>query len=427
MYKKVKYYGEFMRKRKIKKVPIVIASLLLIILVIFFYHYSTTKIDFKLNGNKEIELELNEEYKEEGAIAKIRKKDISKNIKIKGKVDTKKVGTYEIKYSVKYNFIKDKKELKRSVKVKDSISPEIKLKGNEKVSINVGNEYKEEGATANDNYDGDLNDKIKINGEVNTKKVGTYEITYSVKDSSNNEASVKRKVEVKEKSVAKTSTSKSGLPILMYHYFYDESKGETGKDSNWMEIHSFENQLSYLKENNYYFPTWNEVADFIDGKIDLPEKSVVITIDDGHSSLFDLAYPVINKLEVPVTSFIITSKTGGTRFKNYKSKYITYQSHTDSMHTGGCEGGHGGLFRCISYEKGLADLNKSISILNTSDALAYPYGDVTDRTLEIMKASKFKVAVTTKYGKVKKGMDKLELPRVRMSKGISLASFAASL
>lgn len=34
--------------------------------------------------------------------------------------------------------------------------------------------------------------------------------------------------------------------------------------------------MKYLSENNYYFPTWDEVASFIDGKQVLPEKSVVI-------------------------------------------------------------------------------------------------------------------------------------------------------
>ncbi|MDD6878969.1 MAG: DUF5011 domain-containing protein [bacterium] len=422
--------------KTVKMIIIMFCILLMISCGVFVYLYNTTKISFKLNGKNEIIIKLDEEYKEEGAVAKINKKDISKDIKINGKVDNKKIGKYEIKYSIKYKYVKDKKELKRIVNVVDEDAPKLELKGKSEISIYINNEYKEEGASAIDNYDGDLTTKVEISGVVDNKKVGTYELTYSVKDSSGNISSIKRKVIVKEKtapvvksekSSTNTSGSGYGLPILMYHYFYDETKGEKGENSNWMEIHAFEKQLKYLKDNNFYFPTWTEVANFVDGKITLPKKSVVISIDDGQSSFFDLSVPLINKMQVPVTSFIITSKAGGTKFKNYQSKYITYQSHTDSMHTGGCTGGHGGLFRCISYKKGLADLNKSISILGTSDVLAYPYGDVTERTLQIMKSSPFKVAVTTKYGKVKKGMDKLQLPRVRMSKGISLSSFAASL
>ena len=59
--------------------------------------------------------------------------------------------------------------------------------------------------------------------------------------------------------------------------------------------------------------------------------------------------------------------------------------------------------------------------------MAYPYGDVTDNVLKITKASGIKLAFTTKYGKVYKGMDKLQLPRVRMSRGVSLKGFINSI
>ena len=83
-----------------------------------------------------------------------------------------------------------------------------------------------------------------------------------------------------------------GLPILMYHFFYDKSAGEMGKDNNWMEISDFEKQMKYLHDNDYYYPTWDEVSDFIDGIIELPEKSVVVTIDGGAASFFKLAVPL---------------------------------------------------------------------------------------------------------------------------------------
>ena len=45
--------------------------------------------------------------------------------------------------------------------------------------------------------------------------------------------------------------SNNSLPVLMYHYFYDKSKGEKGKNSNWMEISKFSDQLKYLKVSNF--------------------------------------------------------------------------------------------------------------------------------------------------------------------------------
>ncbi|MFJ7511399.1 immunoglobulin-like domain-containing protein [Peribacillus simplex] len=53
------------------------------------------------------------------------------------------------------------------------------------------------GVSAKDNLDGSLTSKIKITGTVNTKKKGSYTLTYTVTDKSKNKAEVKRKITVK--------------------------------------------------------------------------------------------------------------------------------------------------------------------------------------------------------------------------------------
>jgi len=83
--------------------------------------------------------------------------------------------------------------------VKDTIPPVIILNGMRKISIYKGDEYKELGARAEDNVDGNLTSKIVITGKVDTTKVGKYEIKYSVKDRAGNEASVIRVVQVKDR------------------------------------------------------------------------------------------------------------------------------------------------------------------------------------------------------------------------------------
>ena len=47
--------------------------------------------------------------------------------------------------------------------------------------------------------------------------------------------------------------------------------------------------------------TESEVEDFIDGKIQLPSKSVVLTVDDGDDSFFELAIPLLQKYNVNAT------------------------------------------------------------------------------------------------------------------------------
>ena len=90
--------------------------------------------------------------------------------------------------------------------VADTEKPVIKLKGNSVITIKLNETYKEEGATATDNKDGDLTDKIEITGKVDTKKEGTYYITYTVKDAAGNVATVKRTVKVVKENTNSNNT-----------------------------------------------------------------------------------------------------------------------------------------------------------------------------------------------------------------------------
>lgn len=80
----------------------------------------------------------------------------------------------------------------------DHEGPNIKLKGSSEMTINVGDKYVDPGVESiNDSNDGNIKiDEISIKGEVNSNKVGTYEIEYSAFDKLNNKGSVIRKVNV---------------------------------------------------------------------------------------------------------------------------------------------------------------------------------------------------------------------------------------
>ena len=80
----------------------------------------------------------------------------------------------------------------------DTTIPEITLIGDDTVTVEVGTEYSDLGATATDNYDGDITSKIIVDTtDVDTTTLGTYTVTYNVVDSSNNSAiQVVRTVEV---------------------------------------------------------------------------------------------------------------------------------------------------------------------------------------------------------------------------------------
>ncbi len=81
-------------------------------------------------------------------------------------------------------------------KIEDKTKPTIKLNGAAIITVTQNNKYVELGAVATDDIDGELTDKIQLVGKVDITKIGTYELTYTVKDKSGNEASVKRTVKI---------------------------------------------------------------------------------------------------------------------------------------------------------------------------------------------------------------------------------------
>lgn len=83
-------------------------------------------------------------------------------------------------------------------KAKDTIAPTITLIGDKEVNINVGSEYKDLGAKATDDVDGNLTSMLKVSGNVDTKKAGKYTIEYSVSDKAGNKSTIKRTINVIE-------------------------------------------------------------------------------------------------------------------------------------------------------------------------------------------------------------------------------------
>ena len=223
-----------------------------------------------------------------------------------------------------------------------------------------------------------------------------------------------------------SSDGLNGLPVLMYHFFFDKSKGEKGADGNWLEIKKFEEQMKYLHDKKYYLPAWSEVASYVKGKTKLPKKSVVITIDDGHPSLLSLAKPILIKYNIKATSFSMTKNVKkNINSTPHNTPYIEYQSHTHDMHRRDRQGK--GVFISTDYKTAYNDLIKSKKILNSADAFAYPFGHYNNHAVKVLKAAGFKLAFTTEYAKVRPKMNRYKLPRIRISAEDSLNSFIAKV
>ena len=266
---------------------------------------------------------------------------------------------------------------------------------------------------------------ILCNIKSNNNKIEASNITSGLNDSVSEEKDLKKeetviseKTELAKKLENGKYLSDSGLPVLMYHFFYDKNEREP-QDGNWIEINNFEQQIKYLSENDYYFPTWEDVEDYIDGKTELPEKSVVITVDDGDPSFFELGVPIIQKYNVKATSFVVAYWYGDVA--QNKENNISYQSHSYDMHKGGSNGK--GVMLSWSYEKMVEDLKTSQEVLGGANIFCYPFGQYNELDKKALKDTGFKLAFTTQGGRVKKGASKYELPRVRISGTTSIESF----
>ena len=93
--------------------------------------------------------------------------------------------------------------VRRPIRYHDPIAPALVLMGESRITITQGDKFKDPGCTANDNCDGNITDRIRVEGTVDTAKTGTYTLTYTVSDSYDNTATVTREVVVKAKPVPK--------------------------------------------------------------------------------------------------------------------------------------------------------------------------------------------------------------------------------
>ena len=117
------------------------------------------------------------------------------------------IGVYEIRYSAYVDGVLKDLAIRKVIRTKDdkniSISgltnseePIITLKGEKNIVLEKGKKYVEPGYTAYDYTDGKISRKVQVKGEVNSRVVGNYVITYTVTNSKGNTAFKTRTVDV---------------------------------------------------------------------------------------------------------------------------------------------------------------------------------------------------------------------------------------
>lgn len=150
----------------------------------------TVKPVITLNGSATVSIAQGSSFADPGATASDnRDGTITSKIVVSGSVNTGTAGTYTLSYNVQDAAGNAATTLTRTVTVTpkaDTVKPVITLNGSASMSIVQGSTFTDPGATATDDRDGNITSRIVVSGSVMSGTVGTYTVSYNVRDAAGN-------------------------------------------------------------------------------------------------------------------------------------------------------------------------------------------------------------------------------------------------
>ena len=167
----------------------------------FVFETDTTPPVITLPGENPMTLNVGDTFVDPGAEAfDDVDGNLSGKIAVSGSVDTLHEGNYTLVYTVS-DSAGNRAQATRVVEVTeaavdDTTPPVITLPGENPMTLNVGDTFVDPGAEAFDDVDGNLSDRIRVDGGVDTSVAGRYTIVYTVSDRAGNEANATRTVDV---------------------------------------------------------------------------------------------------------------------------------------------------------------------------------------------------------------------------------------
>jgi peptidoglycan/xylan/chitin deacetylase (PgdA/CDA1 family) len=224
------------------------------------------------------------------------------------------------------------------------------------------------------------------------------------------------------------------VTILVYHRFSDSAD-----DSMTVRMSTFEAQLRVLREHGYQIVPLREVVDWLrTPDATLPPKPVVITVDDGHRSVYEKLLPVLLRDRFMVTLFIYPSAISNASYAMTweqlralkQTGLVDIQSHT-FWHPN---------FKVERRQRTPADfqqfvrmqLSKSRQRLEAQtgaqvDMLAWPFGIYDDELISLATAEGYTVGLTLDARKADRHARLLALPRFLMTDAYGAKAFALLL
>ena len=218
---------------------------------------------------------------------------------------------------------------------------------------------------------------------------------------------------------ASTKDERKKLVILMYHGFT-----EGNKESDYvLNIKKFEEDIIYLKKQGFSFVDTNDIIDYVYSGKNLPEKTVMLTFDDGYLNNYIYAFPVIKKHKVkvvisPIAYYVEYYTLNHDENPNYShltykeikemhdSSLIDFQNHSYNMHSLKKRKGSLKLTEEDTHDyirEFYYDLKAAENVIEDitgkkTIAYAYPFGSVSKESISILKCCGYKVSFGCEEG-----------------------------
>jgi peptidoglycan/xylan/chitin deacetylase (PgdA/CDA1 family) len=221
------------------------------------------------------------------------------------------------------------------------------------------------------------------------------------------------------------------VPVLMYHRI-GVTDASTPATTRGLTVHprTFARQMQWLHRNGYRTLTQRELHSALVLGHRLPPKPVLITLDDGYDDVLRHALPVLERLRMRATAYVITSRTGDWRspflswfeLRRLERGGIEIASHTVS---------HRDLRtlsdRELRYELVASRRALERRLQHPVPWLAYPFGGHDRRVVAAARRAGYALAVTTVGGTSQDGRRPLELRRISITNATGERAFAAML
>lgn len=216
------------------------------------------------------------------------------------------------------------------------------------------------------------------------------------------------------------------LRVLTYHRF-----GDAVRDPWCVSAAMFEQQMRWLAERKLAV-SLDQVERFVRGEIDLPDGAVLVTMDDGFSSVLHIAAPIMQRHRIPSVAYVTTGFMGTTSVSG--ERYLSWDEVARLPAAGITVGSHAHTHRSIAQldpqrarEEGLHSKALLEQHLDSSvRSFAYPFGmrpDESPATARMLSDCGYSTIFIAQHGTLRRGADPARLRRVKVEGGEPLWMF----